>query len=80
MTTYAVILGRAAACGINTQEASKRVGKWFDNTFQIDSSTHTTYLKIFIYGIERHAIEQKEGRSPDSCSNILKTYPTITWP
>ena len=33
LTTYAVILGRATACGINTKEASSRVGTWMDRTF-----------------------------------------------
>jgi hypothetical protein len=33
LTTYAVVLGRAVACGANLDDASRRVGRWMDRTF-----------------------------------------------
>lgn len=78
MTTYAVIIGRASACGIDTGNASERVGTWMDRTFT--GSERGQMLKIFMMGMEREARAQKEGRSPDSCSAVRRTLNGFPWP
>lgn len=46
MTSYAVILGRAAGCGINTDKESRRVGKWMDRVFPPGSKDQKIYALI----------------------------------
>jgi hypothetical protein len=74
LTTYAVILGRAVACGANVDDASRRVGQWMDRTFPPGSSDQKTYLPVFMEGMRYHAQQQKEGKSPDSCSAVLRSF------
>ena len=80
LTTYAVILGRAIGCGIKTEYESRRVGAWMDKTFPPGSSDQKTYLPIFIQGLQYHAKQQSTGNSPDSCSQVRKTFNNMPWP
>ena len=80
LTTYAVILGRAVACGANIDDASRRVGRWMDRTFPPGSSDQKTYLPILMEGMRYHAQQQKEGKSPDSCSAVLRSFNSFPWP
>lgn len=80
MTTYATVLGRAIGCGINTDSAMKRVGRWMDKTFPPGSRDQQIYLPIFMEGVKHHAEQQRAGSSPDSCSELRKTFNTFPWP
>jgi len=80
MTTYAVILGRASACGINADYASKRVGSWLDRKFPPGSQDQKTYLPIFIQGMKYHADQQAKGNSPDTCSQVRSSFRKMQWP
>jgi len=79
LTSYAVILGRAIACGIDTQEASVQIGKWMDKRFPPGSKDQQTYLPIFIDGVKYHAEQQRAGRSPDSCSQVRHSFSKMKW-
>ncbi len=79
MTTYSVILGRAIACGINTETEMRSVGKWMDRTFPPGSTDQKTYLPIFMEGMKYHAQQQSNGQSPDKCSEVKKTYTKMVW-
>lgn len=70
LTTYAVIIGRATACGIDTKEFGDKVGKWFDKTFT--RKEQAIYIKVFEIGIYHSAQVQSDGQSPDSCYTIQK--------
>lgn len=72
LTSYAVIYGRAIACGISVQGDIAKTGAWIDRTFL--GSEKSTYLRIFMEGMEYHAQEQSAGRSPDSCSAVRAAY------
>lgn len=80
MTTYAVIIGRATGCGINTENESRRVGAWMDRRFPPGSSDQKIYLPIFMAGVQQHAQNQSNGNSPDSCSAVRQVYSTMPWP
>lgn len=80
LTTYAVILGRAIACGADVSSASGRVGRWMDRVFPPGSADQRTYLPIFMGGTRYHAEQQKLGKSPDSCSSVLRTFSSFPWP
>jgi hypothetical protein len=80
LTTYAVILGRAIGCGINTDYEMRRVGAWMDKKFPPGSSDQKTYLPIFLQGIQYHAKQQSSGNSPDSCPQVRKSFKRMQWP
>lgn len=80
LTTYATILGRGIACGADTKSASQRIGRWIDKRFPPGTSDQKTYLPVFIEGTRYAAEQQKNGNSPDSCSQILRTFESFPWP
>lgn len=80
LTTYAVVLGRGVACGADVRDPMARVGRWMDTRFPPGSDDQRTYLPIFIEGVQQHAQQHKDGRSPDGCRTVLKTFSTFPWP
>lgn len=80
LTSYSVVLGRAAACGGNIEAPSRRVGVWMDKVFPPGSADQRTYLPVFMEGMRYHAQQQAEGKSPDSCSSVLNTLRGFPWP
>jgi hypothetical protein len=78
LTTYAVVLGRAIACGVDVKDASSRVGSWMDRTFS--NKEKAMYLAIFAEGMKYHAEQQRAGRSPDSCTSVRNSFAKIPWP
>lgn len=80
LTTYSVLLGRAIACGINTKDASSKVGYWIDKRFPPGSEDQITYLPIFMQGMQYHAQQQSLGKSPDDCSAVSRAYNSMPWP
>ncbi len=80
LTTYAVILGRAVACGNDIEDPMRRVGRWMDGKFPPGSADQITYLPIFMEGVGYHAQMQKDGSSPDSCSAVQRSFNGFPWP
>jgi hypothetical protein len=80
LTTYSVVLGRAAACGGDIEGPSRRVGAWMDRAFPPGSSDQKVYLPVFMQGMQYHAQQQATGKSPDSCASVLKTLRGFPWP
>ncbi|WP_302356715.1 hypothetical protein [Alcaligenes sp. YSL9] len=78
LTTYAIVLGRAAACGVEVEAESKRVGGWMDRRFS--KSDQQVYLPIFFEGARIAALDQSNGTSPESCSDAIKVFNRFTWP
>jgi hypothetical protein len=75
LTTYATLIGRGIACGVDTDEATRKVGAWMDRRFT--KKEMSTYLLVFAQGMEYHAKQQRDGRSPDSCSDIRRNFDSI---
>jgi hypothetical protein len=80
LTTYAVIIGRAIGCGVDTDDASRRVGAWMDEKFPPGSSDQQIFLPIFMTGVKYHAEQQANGKSPDTCSQVRSTFRKMQWP
>ena len=80
LTTYSVILGRAIGCGADVGIASRRVGHWMDMVFPPGSVDQQTYLPIFMSGTRYHAEQQRLGKSPDSCTTVLRSFSGFPWP
>ena len=79
MATYAAMLGRATACGIDTEHEFRLVGNWLDRVFPPGSNEQKTYLPIFMAGTEYHMNLQLNGETPDSCLKIKHEYSVSPW-
>ena len=79
MDNMALLLGRAAGCGLDTERATGVIGAWFDQTFPPGSIAQKRYLPKFAKEIRRHAAEQQSGNSPDSCADIAEAFRTMRW-
>jgi hypothetical protein len=79
MSNMALLLGRAAGCGLDTARATRVIGAWFDQTFPPGSIDQKRYLPIFTRDIRRHAEQQQSGNSPDSCTDIAEALHTMRW-
>lgn len=74
MTTYAVMLGRGVACGVNVEDAARRVGAW------LDSALPRQYIPMFVTGMKHHADLQRAGKTPDSCSTVIANFRNFPFP
>ena len=79
MSSMALLLGRAAGCGLDTERATGVIGAWFDQTFPPGSIAQKRYLPKFAKEIRRHAAEQQSGNSPDSCADVAEAFRTMRW-
>lgn len=77
-TTYAAMIGRAAGCGIKTENEVRRVGAWLDRTFSGDM--RTMQLLIFMEGMKLNAQQQAEGKTGDTCATVRRVFEEIDWP
>lgn len=79
MMNYAVFLGRASACGVDTHMQRLTIGKWLDKTFPPGSSDEKKYIPIFVSGLKYYEKQQAMGQSPDSCHNIVREARNMAW-
>lgn len=80
LTTYAVMLGRAAGCGLSVTGEASQVGSWMDRRFKPGSADQKTYLPIFMAGVRENADRQSRGLSPDDCSTVREQFSLVSWP
>src|SRR5262245_39522123 len=80
LTTYIQVLGRAQACGIDTTEASRRVGSWVDRMSRPGSDERKAYMQVILVGLPYVVEQQRQGRTADSCANVRRYWPTMRWP
>ena len=80
LTTYATMLGRGIACRAGAERPSHRIGAWMDEHFPPGSTDQRIYLPIFIVGTRNAAQQQHDGRSPDSCRDVLRVFYSFPWP
>lgn len=80
LTSYAVMLGRAAGCGLSVTDQASRVGSWMDRRFKPGSVDQQTYLPIFMEGVRDNADRQSKGLSPDDCSTVREQFALVEWP
>jgi hypothetical protein len=79
MNNMALLLGRAAGCGLDTDRATGVIGAWFDETFPPGSIDRKRYLPRFTSDIRLHAERQQTGDSPDSCADIAEAFYNLRW-
>jgi hypothetical protein len=79
MTTYAVILGRAMGCRLDTDRAAEVVGRWMDMHFPPGSPDRDVYFPIFLGGTKYHADQQRMGLAPDDCESVQRTLASMGW-
>lgn len=77
LTSYSVMLGRAVGCGVAVDREAAAVGRWIDRNFSSDE--RALYLSIMMQGMRHHALEQRSGRSPDSCSSVRRSLSLGNW-
>ncbi len=80
LTSYAVMLGRAAGCGLSVTDQAGRVGTWMDRRFKSGSADQQMYLPIFMAGVRDNADRQSRGLSPDDCSTVREQFALVEWP
>lgn len=80
LTTYAVMLGRAAGCGLSVTNEASQVGSWMDRRFKPGSADQQMYLPIFMAGVRENADRQSRGLSPDDCSTVRQQFSLVDWP
>jgi hypothetical protein len=71
--TYAAMLGRATACGVDTTEMLDKVGRWMGDAGPV--------IAIAVAErIQREAALQHSGKTPDTCAAVRQTVSKVTWP
>ncbi len=78
LSTYAVLLGRGAACGADIDAPSTRVGAWIDQTWS--GKDRAAMMMAMIQGMEIAARDQAGGRSPDTCAQVRQALAKMQWP
>lgn len=76
---YALLLGRAIGCDLDTAQAENVISTWLDETFPPGSAEQQRYLPRFIDSLRYHAREQHLGHSPDSCADIAQAFDDLYW-
>ena len=80
VSTYAVLIGRGAACGVDISGPSERVGAWLDRVAPPGSQAQLMLLPMFMQQSRYHAAQQAGGQSPDDCSTVQRAVQTYPWP
>jgi len=80
LTTFAVVLGRAGACGVATSAAADRVGAWMEAKMPPGTPDRATLFPIFMQGVQSHAQQQAAGQSPDNCETVAREFNAMPWP
>jgi hypothetical protein len=75
----ALLLGRGVGCDLDTGRATSMVGAWLDRTFPPGSPRQDIYLDLFADSVRHHAAQQRAGKSPDSCADIVRAFDTMDW-
>lgn len=80
ISTYAVLIGRGAACGVNTSAPAAKVGAWLDRVAPPGSKAQMTLLPMLMEQSHYHAQLQKNGQSPDDCATVARAIVSFPWP
>lgn len=80
MSTYATILGRAAACNLDVRWPSRLVSDWLDDTFPPGSEEQQRLLGSFVEEMLANAALQRSDPGAASCAEVARTVQTFGWP
>ena len=76
---FALLLGRAIGCDLDTKQAQSVISAWLDETFPPGSAEQERYLPRFVESLRFHAREQHLGNTPDSCADIAQAFDDLYW-
>ena len=76
---YAVRIGRATGCELNTKNARASVDRWMNRTFK-DPAERTDLLKTYSETIKAEALAQSEAHTSDTCFDIRGALSVYEWP
>lgn len=79
MNRMALLLGRAVGCDLETRRATHAIGAWLDQIFPPGSADRTRYLPAFAEDVRRHAREQQQGLTADSCDDVAQALNALNW-
>ncbi len=79
MDRMALLLGRAVGCDLDTRRATRAIGAWLDQTFPPGSADRTRYLPVFTADVRRHAQQQQQGDTSDSCADVAEALNALNW-
>lgn len=80
MTAYAVLLGRAEGCGVNTEATMGQVTSWVAQQFADKPTEDGPVMPQFIESVNYFKQEQLAGKSPVSCAEIKNDFAEMQWP
>lgn len=80
VSTYAVLIGRGAACGVDTSAPAAKVGAWLERVAPRGSQAQVTLLPMLMEQSHYHAQQQKNGQSPDNCATVARAIARFPWP
>ena len=63
---------------LDTRRASGAIGAWFDRTFPT-AEEQGRYLPRFADEVRSHALQQRDGTSPDSCRDVAEAFYEMRW-
>ena len=76
---YAVRIGRATGCELNTKNARASVDRWMNRTFK-DPAERSELHKIYSETIKTEALAQREAHTSDTCFDIRGALSVYEWP
>ncbi len=79
MSRMALLLGRAVGCDLDTRRAAHEIGAWLDQTFPPGSTDQARYLPAFAADVRRHARQQQQGETSDSCADVAQALNALNW-
>ena len=80
LRNYAVILGAASACGIDTRDEVQAVGRWMDRKFPPGTEGQGRFLMYFARIAENSARRMASGEAAWDCSHVANDIRRTRWP
>ena len=80
LANYAVIIGRSSACGADATALASNVGRAIDTRYGVGTTEQKQRLLSFTEGAALSARAQRDGQTPDSCSEVRRVFPTVPPP
>lgn len=80
VTAYAVMLGRARGCGIETAQATSHVEQWITAQSSPESLERVRLLHALMAGTTYYAAQQHQGKSMHICAEVHVHFARFPWP
>ena len=78
MSQMALLLGRAAGCGLDTRGATRAMVAGSIGPFR-PARLAGALLPDFTADVRRHARQQQQGETSDSCADVAQALKALNW-